>query len=78
MLSERQGAVPFAQEEKDPLAMEEPEASQDSLSCQSVSDNNVIALNIPMEDILGSSPDKAVVNFEKDTHIEKSSIKQEC
>ena len=65
-------------EETDPLAINETEATQDSLSCQSVSDNNVIALNIPMEDILGSSPDKAVVNFEKDTHIEKSSIKQEC
>ena len=65
-------------EEKDPLAMEEPEAGQDSLSCQSVSDNNVIALNIPMEDILGSSPDKAVVKCEKNTQIDISSIKQEC
>merc|ERR1712110_284606 len=76
-------------EEKDPLAVDEPEAgldalncqslySEGSLNCQSVFENNVIALNIPMEDILGSSSDKADFNNEKtNTQIDALSIKKE-
>ena len=66
-------------EEKDPLAMDEPEAEQDALNCQSVSENNVIALNIPMEDILGSSSDKADIKSDvKNTQFDTLSIKKEC
>ena len=64
-------------EEKDPLAIE-VEAEQDSVSCQSVSDNNVIALNIPIEDIIGSSSEKSDMNKQNETLIAACSIKKEC
>merc|ERR1712110_884860 len=64
-------------EEQDSLNCQSRD-SEGSLNCQSVSDNNVIALNIPMEDILGSSSDKADFNNEKtNTQIDALSIKKE-